>query len=453
MKILVICQYYKPEPFRISDICEELARRGHEVTVVTGVPNYPMGYIYEGYRHGEHRRETVQGVEVRRCFTIGRRHGPIWRFLNYYSFVLSSRREVAKPECKPASGGDFDIVLVNQLSPVMMASAGVKYAKAHKVPLAMYCLDLWPESLCTGGIRKGSAVYRLFHRISGRLYRACDRIMMTSRGFEKYLCGEFGIAPSRLSYLPQYAEELFGAANDKPSDENTSVNPRNLVPNNTFAENNSNTIDLVFAGNIGAAQRVDLIIRAAAILKDERVRWHIVGDGSELAACKELAAELGVTTVTFHGRHPVEEMPKFYGMADAMLLTLDDDEVISYTLPGKIQSYMAAGKPIIAAANGETPRIIADAACGLCAPAGSAEALANAVQSFASLTENQRSEMAQNSASYYAAHFRREVFMDRLEQELQSLVKSMRRIGVAKGRIKSPEHLDTYTDEINEFFK
>ena len=398
MKILVICQYYKPEPFRISDICEELARRGHEVTVVTGVPNYPMGHIYEGYRHGEHRRETVEGVEVRRCFTIGRRHGPIWRFLNYYSFVLSSRREVAKPECKPASGGDFDIVLVNQLSPVMMASAGVKYAKAHKVPLAMYCLDLWPESLCTGGIRKGSAVYRLFHRISGRLYRACDRIMMTSRGFEKYLCGEFGISPEKLSYLPQYAEEIFGA--DK------------------CATKNEAEINLVFAGNIGAAQRVDLIIRAAAILENECVRWHIVGDGSELDACRKLAAELGVTTVTFHGRHPVEEMPKFYGMADAMLLTLDDDEVISYTLPGKIQSYMAAGKPIIAAANGETPRIIADAACGLCVPAGSAEALANAVQSFASLTENQRSEMAQNSASYYATHFRREVFMGTLEHEL-----------------------------------
>ncbi len=403
MKILVVCQYYKPEPFRISDICEELVRRGHEVTVLTGVPNYPMGRIYEGYRHGEHRRETVQGVEVRRCFTIGRRRGAIWRFLNYYSFAISSKCAAARPGFGPVSGGDFDVVLVNQLSPVMMAKAGVKYAKKHGVPLVMYCLDLWPESLCTGGIRKESFVYNVFHKVSGRLYRACDRILMTSQGFEKYLIEEFGIAPERLGYLPQYAEELFSSGETAPR--------------------NDGEINLVFAGNIGAAQRVDLIIRAAAILKDERVHWHIVGDGSELEACRKLASELGAESVTFHGRHPVEEMPKFYGMADAMLLTLDDDEVISYTLPGKIQSYMAAGKPVIGSANGETPRVIADAACGICAPAGSAEALAEAVQSFASMTVDQRREMAQNSASYYAAHFRREIFMDKLETELMEWTK------------------------------
>lgn len=429
MKILVICQYYKPEPFRISDICEELARRGHEVTVLTGVPNYPMGEIYEGYRHGEHRCETVEGVEVRRCFTIGRRHGAIWRFLNYYSFAISSKRAAAKADMRPAGGGDFDVVLVNQLSPVMMAEAGIAYARKHNTPLLMYCLDLWPESLCAGGVRKGSAVYRLFHRISGRIYSACDRILMTSRGFEKYLTEEFGIAPERLGYLPQYAEELFSAGeHDRTGD---GVNGDG---NDNSNDCSCNSINLVFAGNIGAAQRVDLIIRAAAIIEGGKkngnsneasarpnrpiVRWHIVGDGSELEACRKLAAELGVESVTFHGRHPVEEMPKFYGMADAMLLTLDDDEVISYTLPGKIQSYMAAGKPVIGSANGETPRVIADAACGICAPAGSAEALAEAVRDFASMTVDQRREMSQNSASYYATHFRREGFMDTLEREL-----------------------------------
>ncbi len=421
MKILVVCQYYKPEPFRISDICEELVRRGHEVTVLTGVPNYPMGQIYEGYRHGEHRCETVEGVEVRRCFTIGRRHGALWRFLNYYSFAISSKRAAARSDFGPVSGGDFDVVLVNQLSPVMMAEAGIAYARKHGAPLLMYCLDLWPESLCAGGIAKGSAVYRLFHRISGRIYRACDRILMTSQGFEKYLTEEFGIAPERLGYLPQYAEELFSAS--------------------AYCAGNeaSNTLNLVFAGNVGAAQRVDLIVRAAAILETKlkgikdgknannendktfsniNVNWHIVGDGSELEACKRLTSDLGVESVIFHGRHPVEEMPKFYGMADAMLLTLDDDEVISYTLPGKIQSYMAAGKPVIASANGETPRTIKDAGCGLCAAAGSAEGLAKVAEMFVSLPEGERLEMGKNSAAYYNANYRREIFMDKLETEL-----------------------------------
>ncbi len=399
MKILVVCQYYKPEPFRIHDICKELAHRGHEVTVLTGVPNYPMGQIYEGYRHGEHRCEVVEDVEVRRCFTIGRRHGPFWRFLNYYSFAISSKCTAVKHGFGPTSGGDFDVVLVNQLSPVMMAEAGIAYARKHNVPLVMYCLDLWPESLCTGGIAKGSVVYRLFHHISGRIYRACDRILMTSRGFEKYLTEEFGIAPERLGYLPQYAEELFRNAENMPRE--------------------SDEVNLLFAGNIGVAQRVDLIIRAAALLEDKsNIKWHIVGDGSELLGCKELAKQLNVKSVIFHGRHPVDEMPRFYGMADAMLLTLDDNEVISYTLPGKIQSYMAAGKPIIGSANGETQRTIKDAGCGLCADAGSAEGLADAAFKFVSLPETERLEMGKNSLKYYNANFKREIFMDRLETEL-----------------------------------
>ncbi len=395
MKVLVVCQYYKPEPFRISDICEEMVRRGNEVTVLTGVPNYPMGYIYDGYKNGEKRYETLDGVDVHRCFTIGRRHGAIWRFLNYYSFVISSKRAVNSLD------SDYDIVFVNQLSPVMMAEAGIKYAKKYEIPLVMYCLDLWPESLCTGGIKKGSFIYNIFHKVSGKLYRACDRILMTSQGFEKYLSKEFGIEKDKLCYLPQYAEDLF---------DNT------IFKNNTLDKN----INLVFAGNVGVAQRVDLIVRAAAIIekKELPVCWHIVGDGSELANCKALTSELGLNSVTFHGRHPVEEMPTFYTKADAMLLTLDDDEIISYTLPGKIQSYMAAGKPIIASANGETPRIINDADCGLCAPAGSAEELAQVVEKFASLSEDERLEMGSNSYDYYSANFKREIFMNKLETEL-----------------------------------
>ncbi len=406
MKILVVCQYYKPEPFRISDICEELVSRGHEVTVITGVPNYPMGYIYAGYRNGEKRHEILNGVDVKRCFTIGRRHGAIWRFLNYYSFAFSSKHATGSLD------SDYDIVFVNQLSPVMMAEAGIKYAKKHRVPLLMYCLDLWPESLCTGGIAKGSFVYNVFHRISERIYRDCDRILMTSRGFERYLSEEFNIDNSRLAYLPQYAEGLFSAT-DKA---------------NSGMRGKDDAINLVFAGNVGAAQRVDLIVRAAGITEKAGVpvHWHIVGDGSELGACKALADELGLVTVTFHGRHPVEEMPMFYAKADAMLLTLDDDEVISYTLPGKIQSYMAAGKPVIASANGETLRVIRESGCGMCAEAGSAELLAEAVKNFVALSGDARMLMGRKSFEYYNEHFSRDVFMDSLEEEIKACVKAGR---------------------------
>ena len=154
MKILVICQYYSPEPFRHSDICEELVKRGHEVTVVTGLPNYPMGKIYDGFRHGKKRDEQINGVKIHRCFIIGRRHGAIFRFLNYYSYAISSHFYVKHLK------DDFDVVFVNQLSPVMMAKAGITYKKKHNKKLVLYCLDLWPESLVAGGITRGSFIYK-----------------------------------------------------------------------------------------------------------------------------------------------------------------------------------------------------------------------------------------------------------------------------------------------------
>ena len=148
MKILVICQYYLPEPFRISDLCEEFVKLGHEVSVVTGTPNYPEGRIYCGYRHGKRRNEVMNGVHVHRCFTIGRRSGKLFRFFNYFSYSISASIYASHMKEK------FDIVFVNQLSPVMMANPAIKYKNKHNVKMFLYCLDLWPESLTVGGIKK-----------------------------------------------------------------------------------------------------------------------------------------------------------------------------------------------------------------------------------------------------------------------------------------------------------
>lgn len=196
MKVLVICQYYYPEPFRISDLCEELVKQHHDLTVITGVPNYPMGEIYPEYRHKKKRDEVINGVKVHRCFTIGRKGGVIKRFLNYFSFAISSTRYVSRLK------EDFDIVFVNQLSPVMMANAGIRYKKKHHKKLILYCLDLWPESLIAGGISRKSLIYKLFHGISSRIYRQADEILITSQSFEAYLSAEFDISHDKIKYLP-----------------------------------------------------------------------------------------------------------------------------------------------------------------------------------------------------------------------------------------------------------
>lgn len=397
MRLLVICQYYYPEPFRIADLCEELAKRGHEVTVVTGKPNYPEGKLYPGYQRKGHTEETLRGVRVHRCPIIPRKSGVLYRFLNYYSYVLSSKRFVKK--CKASDGKPFDAVLVNQLSPVLMAKAAISYKKKNHVPILMYCLDLWPESLTAGGIRKGSALYRAFHRISGKIYRRMDRILVTSKMFEDYLMEEFSIGRERIGYLPQYAEKIF----EQPFEKQT----------------NAETL-LTFAGNIGAAQSVDTIIAAAEKLKDEPIVFRIVGNGIELERLKKTARGKGLSRVIFLGRKPLKEMPGIYKESDAMLITLGADPVLSRTLPGKIQSYMAAGKPIIGAIDGAAAAVITEAECGYCGAAEDADKLAENILRF--VANKDKDTFGRNAKAYYEANFVRERFMDRMEAELFKLI-------------------------------
>ena len=397
MKILMICQYYYPEPFRVNELCEELVRRGHEVTAVTGVPNYPEGEIYKGYEGRAERDETLGGVRVHRLPVHPRKTGALHRMLNYYSYARKATRYVKSKACAAADGSAFDIVLVYQLSPVMMAKAAVAYSQKHGVPVVMYCLDLWPESLVAGGIKRGSWIYRHFHRVSKRIYTLMDRILITSRMFKEYLVEEFGVRDDVVDYLPQYAEGIFG---EVPPHEPDSIT------------------HLMFTGNIGAMQGVETILGAAERLKREPVRLHIVGGGIELKRLRQTAKDKGLDNVVFYGRRPLSEMPKYFGMADAMLITLRADPVLSCTLPGKVQAYMAAGKPVIGAINGETEKVIRAAGCGFCGPAEDDEALAENIRRFAALED--KNALGENARAYYEGNFEETRFMDRLEGELKA---------------------------------
>lgn len=391
MKILVVCQHYWPEPYPLTDICEELVRRGHTVDLVTDVPNYPMGEIYPGYENGKRRDEVHNGVHIIRTFTIPRKHNAIFRLLNYYSYALSSSA-YAK-----TLADDYDVVFTNQTSPVMMSSAAFAYARKNHKKVVMYCMDLWPACLAAGGISETSLIYKFFGAVSKRLYNKPDRILITSQMFREYLSEQHGVDKEKIEYLPQYAAAQF--------DE--------MVP----APKKKETVDLMFAGNIGAAQSLDTVLKAAELLKDEsELRWHIVGDGSELENLKRMAKEKKLNNVIFYGRKPPEEMPKYYAMAEAMLVTLTADRFISLTLPGKVQTYMAAGKPILGAAIGEIPNVIQAAQCGYCANAEDAADLAQKVRLF--LKNPNKKQLGENARVYYERHFTREMFMDKLEHEL-----------------------------------
>ncbi|WP_342528159.1 glycosyltransferase family 4 protein [Chryseomicrobium sp. FSL W7-1435] len=391
VKILVVCQYYYPEPFRITDICEELVRRGHKVTVLTGLPNYPEGEIHPEYKFGKNRNETINGVQVKRVLEIPRGKSKAQLFLNYFSFALSG--SIKSLNLKK----DFDVIFVNQLSPVFMTIPAIVYKKVYNKKLFLYCLDLWPASLASGGISQENSIYKIIKKISKWIYQSADGIAVTSKMFIRYFDQDLKVDTNKISYLPQYAEDLFG-------EDNT-----NNKLNNDF--------NLVFAGNVGVMQSVETIVEAAKILKENnKIIFHIVGDGTSLEGCKALATLYELDNVIFYGRKPITDMPNYYNMADVMLLTLKKDDLISYTLPGKVQSYMAAGKPIVASIDGEGQRLINEANCGYASEAENPKLLAENILKMS--TDAKMDLLGINSLNYYRKEFNKQKFMDSLESEL-----------------------------------
>ena len=239
-------------------------------------------------------------------------------------------------------------------------------------------------------------IYKIFHIISARIYKQADKILITSSMFQKYLNDELKISNKRISYLPQYAEELFDPKRClKKPDEYT---------------------DLMFAGNIGKVQNVEIILKVADKLRNKKVRFHIVGDGSDFDRLKKIKEKLNLDNVTFYGRQPLEEMPSYYSMADAMIVTLEDDPTLSLTLPGKVQTYMAAGKPIIGSINGETASVIKAAECGYCSSAENENELTEIILKFISYKDKEHFSLS--ARKYYEDNFRKELFIQKLEKEL-----------------------------------
>ena len=396
MKILVVCQHYWPEPYPLTNTCEELVARGHEVHVLTDIPNYPLGEVYPGYENGKNRIEERNGVKIFRSFTVPRKKGPLFRVINYYSYSLSSENYLKNLD------DDYDVVFTNQSSPVMMVRAAMKYKKLHGTKVLLYCMDLWPASLSAGGISSG-VVYNYYLKVSQNYYKQADRILVTSQMFRKYFNDVIGIPAEEIGYLPQFADDSFEGAikNEKTDDK----------------------FRLMFAGNIGTAQSVDTVLKAAEIIekeyKDDSVVFDIVGDGSELEHLKQMQQEMGIHNVNFLGRKPREEMPAYYAKADAMMVMLVNDEFISLTLPAKVQSYMAAGKPVFAAAKGEIPTVIKEADCGFCVDSEDYRSFAEEIMKHRDAVL--LTKMGSNGRKYYEENFNKKTVVDRLEAELRKL--------------------------------
>lgn len=407
MKILAVCQHYRPEPFNVSEVCEELARRGHSVTVLTGLPNYPEGVIDAEYKGRRHRDEVVDGVRVVRVPVVARGKslhglGKLKRVANYLSFPASCAFKL--PRLDP----DFDRIMVFQFSPVLMAIPGLMAAKRTGAPCLLYSFDLWPEDMLTGGMSRDGLPYAAMKSISRGIYGSADAVAVTSPGFCNYYSDVLGLEGIAPYWLPQYAEGMF--------EEMPQGSPKH----------EGDQVVFTFAGNVGGNQSVETVVRVASLLgSDPRVVIRVAGSGSRLDNCKALAASLGVRNIEFLGRLPLEEMPRVYADSDAMLLNLSRSNggslVPRHTIPRKLQSYLAAGKPVISSAEGVASQIVEDAGCGIsCAPEDP-EALAAAMLRFVGMPTGERVDMGLRARKAYDERFSRERFFRQLESILDEL--------------------------------
>lgn len=395
MKILVVCQHFYPEQFRINDICFELAQRGNEVTVLTGLPNYPKGKVFKDYKWLRNRKQKINNVKIIRSFLIGRGKSTIMMGINYLCFtIMASIKAIFIKK-------DFDIIYVFQLSPITMAIPAIIVKKMIKKPLIIHCLDQWPISITIGGIKKTSKVYKFFYRLSKWVYNQADLITISSKSFKKYFIEELKIKDKGFVYWPSYAETSYSNINYKEDD----------------------NFDLVFAGNIGPAQSVETIVETANILKnDKQIKFHIIGDGLNKDNCEKLANKYNLENIIFYGFHPVEKMPDFYNIADAFLITMADNEIVNNTLPAKIQSYMSAGRPIIGAINGEVKEVVKEANCGVCCKSLDYNGLAKLILSVYR-DKDKLIKWAENGKKYYQTNFTKEKCLEDLEKIMLSITK------------------------------
>lgn len=411
MKILIVSQYYLPEQFQINEIAPELVKRGHEVTVLCGIPNYPKGVVFDGYESKEgiesKEREYLEqtGVKVVHCDQIPRGHNPLQLFMNYFSFVRNSKKIVR------TLSKDFDVVLGYQLSPITSMYAALEYKKLTGVPVVYYTLDLWPVS--AEGILKSkkNPLMLLVNKMSRELYLGADRVLVTSRPFIDYLHRVNRVPIERMAYLPQHASlDMLDTDLSKESSEGK--------------EDFEKRADFMFAGNLGKGQRIDVVVKAAAELgarKDYHI--HIVGDGRMRKELETMVVNYGLSkNFTFYGNQRREDMPRFYKMADVLLITLRGNNEVGNTIPGKLQMYMTTGKTIMGAINGGAQEVIKEAKCGCCVAAGDYQGLAKLMK-FYIVHPNNFSACGENARKYFLKNFTLEHYMNGLEKELQSLVK------------------------------
>lgn len=403
MRILVVSQQFWPENFRINDLTAELVKRGHEVTVLTGVPNYPEGKVFEQYRMTPERYAQYEGVKIVRVPIIVRGTRKFSLMLNYVSYALSA--SLLGPY--KLRHQKFDVIFTYEPSPVTVGIPAAVLRRIKRAPMAFWVLDLWPETLSAVGAVRSPMILKMVGLLVKAIYKNCDLILAQSKSFVSQIRRYAG-ADSRVEYFPSWSEVEFEAG------EVLAATEVKVVPK---------TFNVMFAGNIGVAQDFPSILTAVQNLKQQSyIKWHIVGDGRMGQWVNSFVQEHGLQeNIALYGRYPLERMPSFFKHADALLVSLKDDPIFAMTIPGKLQTYLSAGIPVIAMLNGEGADLIKSSGAGLTCAAGDADGLTRAILHMAEMPETARRAMGERGKEVMAREFDRTRLINALELWLSDM--------------------------------
>ena len=398
---MIVSQYYWPENFRINHVAHSLFEKGVKVEVLTGKPNYPRGMVYPGYRAWGMKIERHQGMKVNRIPMIPRGGNRWGLVLNYLSFILSG--VLLAPWM--LRNKKVDVIFVYAPSPILQAIPAILLGWLKGCPVVLWVQDLWPESLSATGYVKNGAVLGLVERVVRFIYRHVDLLLVPSRALEQPIRALASGTP--IAYYPNSVDDSFV------------VPVEGELPS---VAGLGEGFSVMFAGNIGTAQAVEVIVAAAELLKQHSdIHFVVLGEGSRWEWMRQQAQQLGLDNLHLPGRFPVETMPGFMQQASALLVTLADQKIFKATIPSKVQAYLAAGRPILACLNGEGAELVTAAGAGLAVPAEDSRALVEAILRMYRMSPQEREAMGARGRLYYTQHFAHDMLVDQLIMHLRSV--------------------------------
>lgn len=397
-RILVVSQHFWPENFRINDMVEGFLQDSLEVDVLCGLPNYPKGEWFDGYSAQGPWEEHYGAAQVFRAKEWPRKgNTSVNIFLNYVSWPLYAAAALDRLP------GGYDAVFCFNTSPVLMCWPAIRYARKHHIPFTNYVLDLWPENLYSVLPVKNRLLRRLAQGVSDALYKRADRLIAMSTPLQQRLCQRTGKPAAAVAAIPQYCEDFYATPQ----------------PDAELAARFAGRFNLVFTGTFTPAQSLDMVLRAvleARAAGAENLHLLLVGDGMSRDSLQALARELDAgEAVTFYGSVPAQDVTRFTTLADALLISLSDSPDLGLTVPGKLASYMAAGKPVVASMNGAGAEAVRESGGGLVSAACDQQALTENLLRLYRMDADRRAALGEKAKAYYQAHYRRAELLRRLE--------------------------------------